>query len=172
MGKVVLLDGVDFSQNSVGTIMFGDFILKASGYGAFYLSYQGRDAITISKSSQEILNQKLFAYKINPDLIGKEVNITSANYVIDGAYYCAFVSDLGYLTFSEIPNLSGSSLPSGQPVYHELNSIENFNVSSVEHTKKTITKTIPAGAKYLLVTADFNGNLSENDVKVEVVVSD
>ena len=166
MGKRLIIRGADFSDNC---IEIGDTIaMKKSGAGVNYLNYQTtvnsiqRNRVTAAQTS------KLFVFDVN-NFVGRTVQITACHAVVSGASYCCFSSDLGTLSFVDIPNLVGSQATSDMPLNVQITVVENFNVSVTTKVKNTITKVIPTGANYLLLSYKTDGDLAENAVKVELV---
>lgn len=81
--------------------------------------------------------------------IGREIKITSANAVIDGAYYAMFTSKLP--TGCESLEALSSFTATG---YEEdkTDMVNYFNVSTTNNVTNTITVTVPSGATYLAFT--------------------
>lgn len=164
MAKALIIKDADFSTNAIELRPFADVLpTKKSQFGVFYLDYNGtvkiRQTNDPAAATMKILVADVSAY------IGRTVRITSANNVIAGAYYACFTMTLGDLSFSDIPNLAGGS----GNVDHPFSVIESFNVSSTDLQSATITKTIPNGAVYLVVTGNFAGDLTETNFKAELV---
>lgn len=83
------------------------------------------------------------------DLVGKEIKITSANAVIDGAYYATFTTKLP--TGCESLDVLASFTASG---YEEdkTDMINYFNVSTEGYVTNSLVTTVPQGAVYLAFT--------------------
>lgn len=176
MGKRLIFNDVDFSANAVEIItpptppgptptpvvLSG----KLSGYCVFYLAYQGATNIQQQASGNQAAGlTKLIVYDVE-QYVGKTVEITSANYVLDGAEYDCFASSLGNLTYDGIENLG----PHSPAVANSITVIESFNVSTTTTgAVTTIQKVIPTGAKYLCVTARFDEGLTEQQLKAEII---
>lgn len=175
MGNLLVIKNADFSANAVEVVtpptppgpapipvvLTG----KLSGTYVFYLSYQGDTQIQQQPSDVQIVaNTKLIVYNVE-QYVGKVVEITSANYIISGAMYDCFSSNLGNLTYDGIENLSTHN----PALKHSITAIESFNVSTATTGEvTTIRKTIPSGAKYLCVTARFDEGLTEQQLKAVV----
>lgn len=173
MGKRLIFNDVDFSANAVEVIVppTPSIILsgKLSGTYVFYLAYQGATNIQEQDpngpSAAILTNTKLIVYDVQ-QYVGKTVEITSANYVLNGAEYDCFASSLGNLTINDIENLSGKT----PFVAHAITAVESFNVSTTTTgAVTTIQKVIPTGAKYLCVTARFDEGLTEQQLKAEII---
>ena len=179
MGKRLIFNDVDFSANAVEIItpptppgptptpvvLSG----KLSGTYVFYLAYQGvtniQEQNPAASTTAVVANTKLIVYDVQ-QYVGKTVEITSANYVLNGAEYDCFASSLGNLTINDIENLSGKN----PFVKHDITAIESFNVSTTTSgAVTTIQKVIPTGAKYLCVTARFDEGLTEQQLKAEII---
>lgn len=176
MGTLLVIKNADFSANAVEVVtpptpptppVPVELSGKLSGTHVFYLAYQGATQIQQQFPNNTLVsNTKLIVYNVE-QYVGKLVEITSANYVISGAQYDCFSSDLGDLTYDGIENLS-----SHQPeLYHPISAIESFNVTTTTMGEvSTIRKTIPSGTKYLCVTARFDEGLTEQQLKAVVYV--
>lgn len=172
MGKVLVINGADFSANAVETISFdgGDtLVYKRSQTGVFFLDYNNEQSIQESLNAVAA-NTRLYVYKVSA-FVGRTVRITSANYVISGAYYDCFASDLGTFSFDDVPTLTGANATSSTVSKKTpITAIDTFSVTSTTTgTKTTITKVIPSGARYLLVSARFDEGLLESEVKAELL---
>lgn len=167
MGKKLIIKNADFSENCIGRD--DSLVFKKSGWGVSYLNYSTtvnciqRNRIATAQTS------KLFVYDVS-NYVGSQIAITACHAVVSGASYCAFSADLGPLTFNDIPSLNGSQAPTDNPLNVQIGTVENFNVSVTTKVKNTITKTIPSGAKYLLLSYKSDGDLAESGVKAEIVV--
>lgn len=169
MGKRLIIHGSDFSANAASA-MPGEIPYKKSGFCIQYLDYNGNTLIQqLNGDSPVATNTRLLVCDVS-NFIGMTISITSANYVLEGAQYDAFVSDLGDLTFDGIPDLA--PIPPKQPtIFHSVTAIESFNVTTTTTGEvATIQKVVPANAKYLLVTARFNEGLTEEMLSVDVVL--
>lgn len=82
-------------------------------------------------------------------LVGKEIKITSANAVIDGAYYATFTTKLP--TNCESLEALASFTATG---YEEdrTDMINYFNISTVNNVTNSLVTTVPQGAVYLAFT--------------------
>ena len=166
MGRNLVIRGADFLENCIS--QGGNIQMKKSRWGVCYLNYSTtvnciqRNRIQVSQTS------KLFVYDVT-GYVGRQVRITACHAVVSGASYCAFSADLGTFTFNDIPNLDGSQAPTDSPLNNQIGTVENFNVSVTTKVKNTITKTIPSGAKYLLLSYKSDGDLAESGVKAEIV---
>ena len=175
MGTLLVIKNADFSANAVEVVTpptppgptpaLVVLTGKLSGAFVFYLAYQGATQIQQKIPSNTIVaNTKLIVYDVE-QYVGKVVEITSANYVINGASYDCFSSNLGDLTYDGIENLSSHN----PALKHSITAIESFNVTTTTTGKvSTIRKTIPSGTKYLCVTARFDEGLTEQQLKAVV----
>ena len=166
MGSRLIIKNANFYENCIEE---GDtIVMRKSGWGVSYLNFSTtvnsiqRNRTTVAQTF------KLFVYDVT-NFVGSQIAITTCHAVISGASYCAFSADLGKLTFNDIPSLDGSQAPSDTGYNVQIGSIENFNVSSTNKVKNTITKTIPSGARYLCLTFMSDGNLAESGVNVTLV---
>lgn len=167
MGKKLIIKNADFSENCIG--QDDSLVFKNSGWGVCYLNFSTTvNSIQLNKIAVA-QGFKLFVYDVS-NYVGSQIAITTCHAVVSGASYCTFSEDLGPLTFNDVSSLNGSQAPSDQPYNVQIGSIENFNVSSTNKVKKTITKTIPAGARYLVLTYMNDGDLEESGVNAEIVV--
>ena len=168
MGKVITIQGADFSANSLGAVNTSSNIpVKKTQTGVQYMDYQGLSAIRQLYSGSSSVNTVKMMVADVSDYVGSTISITSANAIVNGAYYACFASSLGGLNFSEIPSLSPVSANNG--VNTEITKIgDSFNISDNDKTEKTITKVVPQGARYLLFTLKFGGDLNESHAGVEV----
>ncbi len=163
MSKILVINGADFSENSAGKVLFNSYLLKVGRFGTLFLDYEDRKAI-MEAANPAVLTEKIFVYNLNPSLAGKTISITAINNVIQNAYYNAFAQDLGNLSFLDIPNLSGEGVSPSKPIYYDIQEssiIETFNVSITDKDINTITKTIPTGANYLLVSSFVSSDFPE-----------
>ena len=170
MGKAIIIKGADFSANAVERIPTGDVLeTKKSQRYVLFLDYQNICAIrqNTSGASGNPQNYGIIVGDVQ-NYVGRQVRITSATPIISEAYYACFTNSLGDLTFDEIPNLGMA--PSTSQIRHTITPIGNtFNISDVSDITQSVTKTVPSGAKYLIVTGSFNGNLTESNFKIELV---
>ena len=166
MGKRLIIKDADFSENCIG--QEESLAMKKSGWGVSYLNYTSTVNSIQRNRIQASQTSKLFVYDVT-GYVGRQVRITACHAVVSGASYCAFSADLGTFTFNDIPNLDGSQAPTDNPLNNQIGTVENFNVSVTTKVKNTITKTIPTGAKYLLLSYKSDGDLAENGVKVELI---
>lgn len=166
MAKVLVIKDADFSTNAIELIPFADVLpTKKSQLGVLFLDYQGSAKIRQGTPDQQAsTTMKILVADVSA-YIGRTVQITSAHNVIAGAYYACFTATLGDLSFSNIPSLAGVT----GGLDHPFSVIESFNVSSTDLQSATITKTIPSGAVYLVVTGNFAGDLTEANFKAELV---
>lgn len=165
MGKVLIIKNADFSQNAIEQVALSNVPFNISFWSVNFLDYQSNKNInqlpydSIAGQSMRLVVADVSAH------VGESISITSENPIVSNAYYACFTASLGDLTYQGIPSLGGAS--SQTP--HAIVPIgSTFNISSTAQQKKTITKTVPNGAKYLVFTADFGGNLTLADIKVEV----
>lgn len=172
MGKVLIIKGADFSTNATDVISFDDdtLVMKKSQAGVFFLDYQGSTEIQETKTAPVSTKSKVFVWDVR-QYVGRSVKITSANPIVTNANYDCFASDLGTLSFTDIPSLSSANAQSGSGgnTHYPITVISVFNVSSTQNVKGTVTKIIPSGAKYLVVTARFDNGLLESEVKAELL---
>lgn len=166
MGKALIINGADFSLNAVEQINTDTIQQKKSQRGVMFLDYQEVNAIrqvasnSPTRSSYEVLVADV------QNFVGQQVRITTANPIVSDAYYACFASDLGDLAFNDIPNLAVSSTT--QTILHNITKIgDSFNISTIDGVTSAVTKTVPANAKYLVVTGAFTGDLTESNFKVE-----
>lgn len=166
MGKVLIINGADFSANAIGQIEPSYNVpVKKTQFGVFFMDYNGECEIKQLKSSSTAAPySKLLVANVS-NYIGKTIKVTSATPIVEGAYYCAFTSDLGTFDFDDIPSLSSLSSSKDTAV----TSVgELFNVSSNDKVKATVNKVIPLGAKYLLVTIRTDGGMAESEAGVVI----
>lgn len=165
MGKAIIIKGADFSANAVEQIGVAIPQVKSLDY-VLYLDYQSNSNINqLGYNSPNPLAPKLHILVADvTDFVGEEVLITSQHSVVSGANYACFTDNLGDLTFGDIQTLGSSSQSAG--TNHAITIIESFNVSTVNETRASIVKTVPSGAKYLIVTGIIDTNLPESEFKV------
>lgn len=170
MGKAIIIKGADFSANAVERIPTGDVLeTKKSQRYVLFLDYQDICAIRQNQSGAggNPQNYGIIVGDVQ-NFVGRTIRITSATPVVSGAYYACFTNSLGDLTFDEIPNLGVA--PGTLQVRHNITPIGNtFNISDVTDVTQSVNKTVPSGAKYLIVTGSFNGDLTESNFKIELV---
>ena len=157
----------DYDNNGGGSGPTPQIQLVKSQLGVFYMDYNGTSAIRqLQTTSASVNSYKLVCVNVD-GFVGRTIRITSANpRSVDGAKYACFTASISPFTFSEISSLGPVS---GSMQTTSITPIESFNISSQDNVKASVTKTIPANSKYLLFTASFVGNLSENDISVELV---
>lgn len=82
-------------------------------------------------------------------LIGKEIKITAANAVIDGAYYATFTTKLptGCESLEALATFTASGYEEDKT-----DMINYFNVSTSNYTTNSLVTTVPQGAVYLAFT--------------------
>ena len=166
MGRNLVIRGADFLENCISQ---GENIqMKKSGWGVCYLNYSTTVNCIQRNRIQVAQPWKIFVFDVT-DYVGRNVSITTCHPVVSGGSYCAFSADLGTLSFNDIPNLQGSQAPSNNPLNLQISTVENFNVSTTAKVKRTITKTIPTGTKYLLLTYANDGDLVESGVDVTLL---
>lgn len=169
MGKNLVIKNADFSANAVEVITptpVDPITTKLSGNFVFFMDYNNAKQIQQkTPSSSTVANTKLLVADVQ-EFVGRTVRITSANYVVSGAYYDCFASDLGTLSFNNIPNLTSAN----PEVKTNITVIESFNVTTTTTgAVSTVTKVIPTGAKYLCVTARFDEGLTQEQLKVILI---
>ena len=166
MGKVLVLRGTDFSENAVDKVVIDNFIPTALSYQcAYYMDYQNVSAIRqTTETSAAGLKVRLFVADVS-NYVGRQIDITAANDVVTGAYYGCFASDLGTFTMEEIATLGAA--PSFTTT--NITTLETFNISTVSGVKKTVRKTIPAGAKYLCVGVMISEGFNTDELNVALV---
>lgn len=161
MGKKLIIIGADFSDNCID--LEGSILETVSGTGVAYLNYS-TTVNSIQRNASTTI--KLFVFDVS-NFIGRTVRITGCHAVVTGAIYCCFSSDLGTYSFDDIADLEAS--PTSTSINVEISSVENFNVSVTSKVQNTITKEIPTGGNYLLLSYRTDGDLAESGVKVELV---
>lgn len=98
---------------------------------------------TLSSYGAEIVMADVSQY------VGKEIKITAANAVIDGAYYTIFTTKLP----TGCDSLSGlSSFTATGYEEDKTDMIQYFNVSTTDKTQRSMVITVPQGATYLAFT--------------------
>ena len=97
------------------------------------------------------------------DSVGKTVTITTNEPVVDGAYYAFFLSALpsGLDSLAALNNKDIASQTLDASII-----VEKFNVSTTMYATGTVTKTIPANAKYLFMVNAYN---NESFPAIEIV---
>lgn len=172
MGKVLLIKDANFSQNAIEQIPLADFIPTrlTNGFYVYYMSYSGTSAIRqVKTDSSAGESLKLFVADVT-NYVGRTIKITAATSVYKGAKYACFASDLGGFAFDQIPSIEpmpGSQ--SGAQIITPVTTISTFDVSTTIGIKTTITKTIPTGAKYLLMTINYSQGFTDNELNVELI---
>lgn len=169
MGKILVINGADFSENALDQVSPSyNVVTKKTQAGVQFMDFDGVCAIRQMHSKQPAATYSILMVSDVTSYIGKIIKITSATPVTSGAYYATFSSDLGTLTFNDIPTMK--EIPgSGIGVNYPVTPVgEAFNISSVSKIGETITKTIPLGAKYLLVTIRTDEGFNVADAKVVV----
>lgn len=97
------------------------------------------------------------------DYAGQQISITAAQSVISGANYAMFCSNLPNSYIQSLEQLDGyNSFGTASDYIAEDydNLIESFNISVVAETTNTVTKTVPADAKYLFFS-NLNAKCSD-----------
>lgn len=166
MGKIIVINGADFSDNALAKVTPSyNLKIKKTKNGVQFMEYQGVCAIRqVAQASTYVNYMKLLVADVR-NLNGKVVQITTATPVVEGAFYCAFTSSLGGIDFNDIPELQYGSTA----VNMEVPKVgDAFNVSETDKVKDTVTKLIPTGAKYLLVTIRTDTGMSEGEANVVV----
>lgn len=172
MGKVLLIKDANFSQNAIEQIPLTDFIPTrlTNSFCVYYMDYRGTSAIRqVKASSSAGASMKLFVADIT-NYVGRTIKITAATTKLEGAHYGCFSSDLGGFTFDQIPSIGPMpSSQSGTVITTPVTTISTFDVSTTDGIKTTITKTIPTGAKYLLIAIQYSQGFTDNELNVELV---
>jgi len=172
MGKVLLIKGANFSQNAIEQIPLTDFIPTrlTNSFYVYYMDYSGTSAIRQLKTTSSAgASLKLFVADVT-NYVGRTINITAATASLEGAHYCCFASDLGGFAFDQIPSIKPMpSSQSGGMINTPVTTISIFDASTTDGIKTTITKTIPSGAKYLLMTIQYAQGFTDNELNVELV---
>ena len=172
MGKVLLIKDANFSQNAIEQIPLADFIPTrlTNGFYVYYMDNSGTSAIRqLKESSTAGASLKLFVADVT-NYVGRTIKITAATPYLEGAHYGCFASDLGGFAFDQIPSLEPTpSSHSKNMISTPITTISSFDVSTTTGIKKTITKTIPSGAKYLLMAIEHSQGFTDNELNVELV---
>lgn len=134
--------------------------VNATDYGWSCLDYQTYFYLT-SNATFQGYQSKVLAVDVS-GLVGKTLSITATQSIIDGAYYSFFTKALpsGISSIEELNGLAypGASDPKNY-TFADADLVENFNVAVEHQTVNTITKVVPAEAKYLFVnTLDKYGS--------------
>lgn len=169
MGKNLIIKGADFSANAVDVIEppTTELVTKTSGFGLFFLKYTDGTRIQQETSANQVAHNTKIVVADVSEYAGRTVRITSANYVIAGADYDCFCASLGDISFNDIPNMSYSR----NTVKHAISAIETFNVTTTTTGEvATVSKVVPQGANYLVVTARFDEGLTDQELSVRLVV--
>lgn len=163
MGKALVIKGADFSVNAVEQLGIA-IPTKKTGFYVFFLDYSGASNIQQAPSNSATgAVMKLLVADVE-GFVGEDIKITAANPIVADAYYACFTASLGDLQFENIPTLGASGTNSS--ILHAITPIESFNVSTVANETKTITKTVPSGAKYLVVSGNYSEDLTDAAFKV------
>ena len=163
MGKALVIKGADFSVNSVEQLGIA-IPKKRTGFYVFFLDYNGSTNIQQAPSNSATgAVMKLLVADVE-DFVGEDIKITAATPIVASAYYACFTASLGDLQFDDISTLGSSGTNSS--ILHAITSIESFNVSTVANETETVTKTVPSGAKYLIVTGNYSEDLTDAAFKV------
>lgn len=156
-------EGVDDPEDETTPI---NLTLYKSAIGNSILDYQEVWKM-FGETSLETLGSQIIGVDISA-YAGQVITITAAQSVIDGANYAMFCSNLPNAYIKSLAELDGyNSFGTASNYVAESydNLIESFNISTVKETTNTVTKTIPANAKYL-----FFSNLSAKCSNPSVVV--
>ena len=98
--------------------------------------------------------------------VGKEIKITANQAVIDGAYYSFFLNDVLFENWApqDLPNKGANDGASSEMPQSLI--IEKFVVSVTTQVTNTLTKTVPAGTKYLYFVNLNEGERHEPKVEL------
>lgn len=135
-------------------------IVNTTSEGWCCMDYQTYFYLT-SNATFKGYQSKVLAVDVS-DLVGETLSITATQSVVDGAYYSFFTKALPS-GISSIEELNGLAYPkTGDTTKYDFadaDLVESFNVASEHQVVNTITKVVPAGAKYLFVnTLDKYGS--------------
>lgn len=135
-------------------------IVNATDYGWSCMDYQTYFYLTTNTTFKNY-QSKVLAVDVS-DVVGETLSITATQSIVDGAYYSFFTKALPS-GISSIEELNGLAYPgTGDPTnytFADADLVENFNVATEHQVVNTITKVVPAGAKYLFVnTLDKYGS--------------
>lgn len=168
---VLVIPNSDFSLSAIKTIdlsiiePFSSCIL--SGYKSIrYMDMTRYSSVLGCYNNSNIPYEGLFVYDVSA-YNGDTIKIKAAHKVSSsGADFCcfAFNADMEsiedfYDSAEENESLAGPTLTG------KINAVENFNVSAQDNIANTITKVVPAGAKYLFITNNVH-YLSLPEVKL------
>ena len=134
--------------------------------GLFIMDYQDVFSLQINSTSKtgkfQMIAVDVSAY------VGKTLNITATQAVIDGASYSFFTNEiLGGYELSSISSLSDLPETSSAGKKKTLESsaiVEKFVVSTTNKVTNTTQKLVPSGAKYLYMTNLTSEQTSEASV--------
>lgn len=121
-------------------------------YGWSCLDYQTYFYLTTNTTFVGY-KSKVLAVDVS-SLVGETLSITATQSIVDGAYYSFFTKALPS-GISSIEELNGLAYPGTDDpknyTFADADLVENFNVATEHQVVNTITKVVPAGAKYLFV---------------------
>ncbi len=121
-------------------------------FGQSIMWYQDSFKLMTGGTVETKYKSQLVACDVS-NYVGQNIKITANQAVIDGAYYAFFLNDIIYTGWA--PEDLPSKTSGATSTFNDNMIVEKFVISTENEVTNTLTKTVPAGAKYLYF-ANFN----------------
>lgn len=157
----IIIPLADFSDNAIENVNANkmDFIsscVPPSPKLIRYLNISGSSAVLACYSNSALGRESLFVFDVSA-FVGHTIAIKAAHPVAAGVEFCCFADNADMEAIEAYYETAKTNTAAvGPQLTGKISAIENFNVSAQSNVENTITKVIPATAKYLFITNDVN----------------